>query len=227
MDHIPFIAAFGAGLASFLSPCVLPLVPVFLTSLAGPEALVEKEFQRSRTFFSSLSFVLGFGIIFTLAGALAGLAGISLSPNSLTVRLISGTVMTILGLLMLLALKIPALNMEARVNLRLGKTSGHIRAALIGGSFALAWTPCLSPILGGILMLALNSATAWKGALLLAVYSIGMGLPFLVIGLAFSALHPWLKRLNKYSQYIYIASGLILLSFGILILAGKLDWLYL
>ncbi|MDD5605678.1 MAG: cytochrome c biogenesis CcdA family protein [Dehalococcoidales bacterium] len=227
MEQIPFIAALGAGVASFLSPCVLPLVPVFLASLAGPEVLNNSGYERRKLFLSSLSFVAGFGIIFTLAGALAGLIGISLSPNSIIVRTISGTVLVILGLLMLLAIKLPVLNYQARLNPRLENTSGYIRAALIGGSFALAWTPCLSPILGGILMLALNSSTAWHGALLLAVYSLGLGLPFVVIGLAFSAFHPWIKRINKYSIYIYVASGLILIAAGILILTGKLGWLYL
>ncbi|MDD2251731.1 MAG: cytochrome c biogenesis CcdA family protein [Dehalococcoidales bacterium] len=227
MEQIPFIAALGAGVASFLSPCVLPLVPVFLASLAGPEVLNNPAYERSKLLFSSLSFVAGFGVIFTLAGALAGIIGISLSPNSLVVRLLSGIVLIILGLIMLLALKIPAFNYEARLNPRLGNTSGYIRSALIGGSFALAWTPCLSPILGGILMLALNSSTALQGALLLAVYSIGLGLPFIVMGLAFTALHPIIKRINKYSRYIYVASGFILIGAGILILSGKLDWLYI
>ncbi|MDD3265247.1 MAG: cytochrome c biogenesis protein CcdA, partial [Dehalococcoidales bacterium] len=132
MEQIPFIAALGAGVASFLSPCVLPLVPVFLASLAGPEVLNNPGYKRSKLLFSSLSFVAGFGVIFTLAGALAGIIGISLSPNSLVVRLLSGIVLIILGLIMLLALKIPAFNYEARLNPRLGNTSGYIRSALIG-----------------------------------------------------------------------------------------------
>lgn len=227
MEQVPFFAALGAGVASFLSPCVLPLVPVFLASLAGPEVLSGGAYRRSKLFLSSLSFVAGFGLIFSLAGALAGFIGISLSPNSLAVRLLSGILLVVLGLVMLLALKIPAFNYEARLNPRLGNTSGYIRSALIGGSFALAWTPCLSPILGGILMLALNSSTALKGALLLAVYSIGLGLPFIIMGLAFSALYPVIRRINKYSRYIYIASGVALITTGVLILSGKLDWLYI
>ncbi|MDD5486799.1 MAG: cytochrome c biogenesis protein CcdA [Dehalococcoidales bacterium] len=227
MEQIPFIAALGAGVASFLSPCVLPLVPVFLASLAGPEVLRDSERKRKELFFSALSFVVGFSFVFTLAGALAGMIGFSLNPNSIAVRLVSGIVLITLGLLMLLALKIPAFNFEARLSPRLANTGGYVRAALIGGSFALAWTPCLSPILGGILMLALNSSTALKGALLLLIYSIGLGVPFLIIGLAFSTLHPVIRRINKYSRYIYIVSGLILITAGILILTGKMGGLYL
>jgi cytochrome c-type biogenesis protein len=123
---------------------------------------------------------------------------------------------------MLLALKWPVFSIEKRFNLLPGHTGGILRAALIGGSFALAWTPCLSPVLGGILMLALNSSTAWQGAYLLAVYSLGLGIPFLVIGLAFSTFSTWLNKVKPYSRYIYIISGLVLIVAGILILTGNL-----
>lgn len=222
-----FLAALGAGLASFLSPCVLPLVPVYLASLAGPGLLETGRYDRRKLFLSSLSFVAGFGLVFTLVGALAGLAGVSLGPGSLPVRLISGIVLILLGGLMLLAMWIPALNFEKRLTPRVGKTGGYLRPALIGGSFALAWTPCLSPVLGGILMLALNSATVARGALLLLVYSIGLGLPFLLIGLAFSAVYPYLKIIGRYSRWVYIISGIILIAAGIFILTGNLDILYI
>lgn len=219
--------ALGAGVASFLSPCVLPLVPVYLASLTGPKILESGEYDRKKLFGHSLFFVIGFGLIFTLSGALVGLAGIAIGPGSWLVRLISGTVLVVLGVIMLLALKIPVLNFEARLTPHLGATTGYLRSVLIGASFALAWTPCLGPVLGGILMLAFNSSTVWEGAGLLAVYSLGLGLPFLILGLAFSTFIPWLKRVKQYSRLIYVISGVVLIIIGVLILTGNLDWLYL
>jgi len=227
MDGVTIFTALGAGIASFLSPCVLPLVPVYLASLAGPQILEPGGYDRTKLFGHSLLFVAGFGTVFTVSGALVGLAGIVIGPGSWLVRLISGTALVVLGSIMLLALKIPVLNFEARLTPRLGATTGYLRSFIIGASFALAWTPCLGPVLGGILMLAFNSSTAWEGAGLLAVYSLGLGLPFLALGLAFSTFIPWLKKIKRYSRLIYVISGVILIIIGVLILTGNLDWLYL
>jgi len=130
-------------------------------------------------------------------------------------------------LFMLMALKIPWLNYEKRLSVPFSIASGYLRSLLIGGAFALAWTPCVGPILGSILTLALNSDTAWQGAYLLTIYSLGLGLPFLIIGAAFSSTIRLVKYIQHYSRWIYIASGIILLSVGILILTNNLTWLYL
>jgi cytochrome c-type biogenesis protein len=159
-------------------------------------------------------------------GALVGLAGINLNPNSPIVQKISGGLLIFFGLFMLAALKIPWLNFEKRLSPSMSRTTGYLRSFLIGGIFTLAWTPCLSPLLGSVLTFALNSETAWKGAYLLASYSLGLGLPFLIIGAFFGALSPLIKRLGRYSRWIYIASGILLLAIGILIVLGKLSWLY-
>jgi len=226
MENISILAAFGAGLASFVTPCVLPLVPVYIASLAGPEILDSKTaVNRMPIFLHSLSFVLGFSIVFTFMGVLVGLAGIAINPNSLLVQRISGSLLIVFGLFMLASLKIPWLNYEKRLSVPLIMTSGYLRSLLIGGTFALAWTPCISPILGSVLTLAASSETAWQGAYLLAIYSLGLGLPFLIIGAAFSSISPLLKRINRYSRIIYIISGFILVVVGILILTGNLTFL--
>ena len=228
MDNISIFAAFGAGLVSFVTPCVLPMVPVYIASLVGPEVLDSKtSTRRLPVFFHSLSFVLGFTVVFTMMGALVGLAGIAINPQSALVKNISGSLLVIFGLFMLLSLKIPWLNYEKRISPSLGKSSGYLRSFLIGGVFTLAWTPCLSPILGGVLTLALSTDTAWNGTFLLAGYSLGLGLPFLVIGASFGFFRPLLKRFNRYSIYVYIISGILLLIIGILILTNNLTWLYL
>jgi len=227
MENISLFAAFGAGLVSFVTPCVLPLVPVYIASLVGPEILDSKtSSRRMPVFFHSLSFVLGFSVVFTLIGALVGLVGIAINPQSLIVQRISGSLLVFFGLFMLLSLKIPLLNYEKRISPSLGRTSGYLRSFLIGGAFTLAWTPCLSPILGGVLTLALNTETAWNGTFLLASYSLGLGLPFLIIGASFGFFIPILKRFHRYSNIVYIISGILLVVIGIFILTNNLSWLY-
>ena len=175
----------------------------------------------------TLFFVLGMSLVFTATGALAGLAGISINPNSPLVQKISGGLLIFFGLFMLGAGFIPWLNFEKRLSPKIGRRTGYARSFVIGAVFTMAWTPCLSPILGSVLTLALNSETAGKGALLLAVYSLGMGLPFLLIGAFFSTLTPILKRIGRYSRWIYFFSGALLAVAGLLILLGKLRFLYI
>ena len=227
MDNISFLVAFGAGVASFVSPCVLPLVPVYLASLAGPE-IFEARATRSRVpiFLHSLSFVVGFSIVFTALGAAVGLAGLFIGAHLAAIRTISGGLLIAFGLFMLVALKVPWLNYEKRLAPSRGITTGYLRSLLTGAIFCLAWTPCVGPILAGILTLAWGSETAWHGAYLLAIYSLGLGLPFLAIGAAFDSLTPLLKRITRYSSIIYIASGALLIIVGILILTNRLAWFY-
>jgi len=227
MENVTFFAAFGAGLASFVTPCVMPLVPVYIASLVGPEILDPKaSTKRMPVFLHSLSFVLGFSIIFTLMGTLVGLVGIDIRAHPLLVQNISGSLLVFFGLFMLLALKIPFLNYEKRLSPSLGRTSGYLRSFLIGGVFTLAWTPCFGPILGSVLTLALSGETVWNGTFLLASYSLGLGLPFLIIGASFGFFAPLLKRLHRYSNIVYIISGVLLVVIGILILTDNLSWLY-
>ncbi len=225
MEQTSLFVAFGAGLLSFLSPCVLPLVPVYLASLCGPE-IFEPEINRSRLpmFLHSLSFVLGFSLVFIILGAGAGFAGFALSTNLSLIHKIAGSLLIAFGLFLLAALKIPWLNYEKRLTPSLGATTGYLRSLLIGAIFSLAWTPCVGPILGGILTLAWGSETAWRGAYLLASYSLGLGLPFLVIGVTFDSIRPLLKRIHRYSTWIYIVSGLLLIAVGILILTNTMIW---
>jgi len=226
MPSVSIVAAFGAGVLSFLSPCVLPLVPVYLASLVGPEIL-ESRGGRSRlsVFLHSLSFVTGFSIVFVTLGAIAGLTGFAISPNQALLNKIAGSLLIVLGIFMLVALKVPWLNYEKRLNPSLGNATGYLRSFLIGAIFSLAWTACVGPILGGILTLALEAATAWRGAYLLAVYSLGLGIPFLIIGAAFDFIIPVLKRIHRYSNLVYIISGLLLIAIGVLVLTNNLTWL--
>ncbi len=225
MENVSVAVAFTAGLLSFLSPCVLPLVPVYLASLVGPELFDAKRTgRRLPIFLHSLSFVLGFSLVFTTMGAIAGLTGFAINPSLALLNKISGSLLIAFGLFLLAALKIPWLNYEKRLSPSLGNATGYLRSFLIGASFSLVWTACVGPILGGILAIALNTATAWHGAYLLAIYSLGLGLPFLVIGLAFDSLLPLLRRIQRYTRIIHVVSGLLLIIIGILVLTGQISW---
>ena len=227
MQDITLFAAFGAGLASFLSPCVLPVVPVYLASLSGPE-IFEGGIKTSRIpiFLHSLSFVAGFSVVFTFFGAGFGLLGFAIGPY-LPLREIAGSLLIVFGLFILAALKVPWLNYEKRFTPSMGRATGYLRSLLTGALFSVVWTPCVGPILGSILTLAGASETALNGAYLLAIYSLGLGLPFLIIGAAFDSITPLIKRIYRYSGPIHIASGILLIAIGILILTNNLDWIIL
>ena len=224
MEDASLAVAFGAGVLSFFTPCVLPLVPVYLASVCGPEILeAESRKMRFPILLHSLSFVVGFTIIFVALGAAAGLAGFAIGSRGLILK-IAGGLLIAFGVFLLASLKFPWLNYEKRLAPSLSTTTGYLRSMLIGALFSLAWTPCVGPILGSILTLAWSSETAWQGAYLLAIYSLGLGIPFLVIGVAFDFFRPLLRRLHRYSTWTYLFSGILLIVVGILTLTNTLRW---
>lgn len=225
-QEVTFGAAFLAGILSFISPCVLPLVPAYLANLAGSTA-IESGTRVSRwpAFFHSLCFVLGFTIIFVGLGASVGLLGTVITAQVNILRYVAGSAIVLMGLFIILALKIPWLNYEKRLHFNTARNPGYLRSILIGAAFALGWTPCVGPVLGSILALAWSSHDVWLGAQLLIVYSLGMGIPFIIIGLAWGAIMPLWKTINKYLGIISIVSGSLLIILGILILTDNLSWL--
>jgi cytochrome c-type biogenesis protein len=225
MDSVSPLVAFTGGLLSLFSPCVLPMVPVYIASLAGPEIFQSGvKGHRLSIFFHSLCFVMGFSVLFIILGIGAGAVGSAISSHLLLVRRIAGSLMIIFGIFMLAAPRIPWLNYEKRLSPNRSVATGYLRSFIVGVLFAVAWTPCVGPVLGGILTLAFNSESAWQGGSLLAMYSLGLGLPFLAIGLLFDSMLPWLKKIGRYSTYIYIISGILLIAIGILVLTDKLSW---
>ena len=224
--EISYIVAFTAGLLSFFSPCVLPLVPAYIANLAGVTAIDPKtRTSYLPALFHSLSFVLGFSLIFIALGASVGLIGTSITAHSTLLRQIAGGVIILFGIFIIAAFKLPWLNYEKRLNLTSGRNPGYPRSLIIGAIFALGWTPCIGPILGAILALAWSSQTVGQGALLLVVYSLGLGIPFVLIGLAWGAIMPLWKGINRRLGIISIISGLLLIAVGILMLTGNLMWL--
>lgn len=219
---LSLLVALGGGLLSFLSPCVLPLVPAYFGSIAGPQILELKVRKiHLPIFFHSLTFVLGFTLVFVGLGALAGWIGFSLT-SQIILKKIAGSLLIVFGVFMLLAIRVPWLNFEKRFSPAQGSKTSYFRSLIIGGIFAFAWTPCAGPILGGILALALDTATVLKGAYLLTIYSLGLGIPFLVMGIAFDFLLPLVKQAYKYTLIVYFVSGLMLIIAGIFTLTGGL-----
>lgn len=226
MTDVSYWTAFIAGLLSFFSPCVLPLVPAYLANLAGASA-VDTSAARNiwPTFLHSVAFVLGFSILFILMGASAGLIGSVITQYADILRIIAGIIIILFGIFLLAAYKIPWLNYEKRMHIQGARNPGYLRSLLIGSAFAVGWTPCIGPILGSILFIASYTQETAKGALLLAVYSLGMGIPFLIIGIAWSYIVPFWKGLNRHLALISIVSGILLIIVGILMLTNQLTWL--
>jgi len=200
------------------------MVPVYLATLNGP-GFFERKATRLPAFLHSLSFVLGFSIVFIVLGAIFGLTGYAVNPDFALLRKIAGGLLIAFGAFLLAATRVPWLNFERRLTPSLGTRAGYLRSLIIGGTFSLSWTACVAPILGSILTIASTRDTAWQGAYLLAVFSLGLGLPFLVVGAAFDWVQPFLKRLQKYTEVIHIVSGFLLIIVGVLILTGQISWI--
>jgi len=228
MTDVSYIVAFGAGLLSFFSPCVLPLVPAYLANLAGVTAIdPNTRTSYMPALFHSLSFVLGFSLIFIGLGASVGLIGTTITAHSVILRYVAGGLIIAFGIFLIAAFKLPWLNYEKRLNPTVSSNPnpGYLRSIGIGAAFALGWTPCIGPILGAILTLAWSSQTVAQGALLLTIYSLGLGIPFVLIGLVWGAIMPLWKSISRYLGVISIVSGALLIVVGILILTGNLAWL--
>ncbi|BAQ34499.1 cytochrome c biogenesis protein CcdA [Dehalococcoides sp. THU3] len=227
MEDISYLLALAGGLAAFFSPCVLPMMPIYLASLTGAEILDAKPNSAIsyKTLRHSVAFVAGFSLIFTSLGALAGLGGVIINPSDLWVRILSGGMLIIFGGYMLLCLRFPSINFEKHLaspqNL---KMSGYARSFLSGAVFTLAWTPCISPVLGSILTITFGGENPLYGSALLAVFSLGMGIPFIALGLLLQKTLPLIGKISHYSAAIYGASGVILIFIGILIFGNRIGF---
>ena len=226
MSEVTYVFAFTGGLLSFASPCVLPLVPAYLANLAGITA-IDQSARTSRfpALLHSLCFVFGFSLIFITLGASVGLIGTTITAHSNLLRQIGGGLIIAFGVFLMAAYKVPWLNYEKRLSPVLNNNPGYLRSIGIGAAFALGWTPCIGPILGAILTLAWSSQTAGQGAFLLAIYSLGLGIPFIIIGLVWGAITPLWKGISRHLGTISLISGALLVVVGILMLTGNLAWL--
>lgn len=218
---IGLLAAFAAGIVSFLSPCVLPLVPGYLSAVSGlkPDQLADSSWKR--VVLPSLAFILTFSVVFILLGLTATRIGSLLSDNRTLLEQIAGGVMVLMGVLFVAAGWIDSLNREWRPS-GLIERAGKGGPWIAGVAFAIAWTPCIGPTLGAILSAAALTESAARGGLLLAVYSFGLGLPFLLCAIAFGRMSEVLGPVRRHYGLVIAVGGLILIGMGILVLTGEL-----
>ncbi|PIQ27019.1 cytochrome C biogenesis protein [bacterium (Candidatus Blackallbacteria) CG17_big_fil_post_rev_8_21_14_2_50_48_46] len=225
--------ALGAGVFSFISPCILPIIPSYMFFISGTSAgalqaeemeINEKKRQQRQIIFSSLFFILGFSLVFVALGATATSLGGLLKTHQDLLRKIGGIVIIVLGLHMMGVIQIKALLYEKRMHLK-ARPPGYFGAFLVGLSFALGWTPCIGPILGAILAIASTKNSVGEGIGLLAMYSLGLAIPFFVTALMMDQIFVHFRKLQKHMQKISIASGVFLILIGILIFTNFLQTL--
>ena len=214
--------AFGAGLISFLSPCVLPLVPGYISAVAGVEP---SEIRARRVIGPSLAFIASFSFIFIVLGLL-GQQALHTALTGPTALKVSGALIVVMGALFVLAPLIPSLSREWHVG-RLMARAGRGGPALTGAAFALAWTPCTGPTLGAIVTAAGTSGSAGHGAVLLVVYCAGLGIPFLITGLAFGKAMAAFTVIKRFYPLVIGVGGLVLIAMGVLIWTGEFTQLNL
>lgn len=221
--------AFIAGLASFLSPCVLPLVPIYLAQLVGPSVYQASNTQqtistRLATFLHATTFVLGFTIAFVALGATASTLGSFLRDHLTILRQAGGIIMVLFGLHLTGLLNIPFLNQQKRITF-IPEHPGYPASLLMGLVFGIAWTPCITPILAGILILAANTTTLQHGVGLLLIYSLGLGVPFLLLGLGVNQMSRALKWFKPHLGKIEIGTGILMMIVGCMIFFNVLTYI--
>jgi cytochrome c-type biogenesis protein len=225
MQEVGLLAAFIAGIISFLSPCVLPLVPAYISFITGIslEDLRKEDTGKKqviKAFLSSVFFVLGFTVVFVALGASATWLGKALLTKLPLFTKVAGVLIIIFGLHLIGVFKIAFLYKTKKFE-GPAKAVSFLGAFVLGLSFAFGWTPCIGPILAGILTIASTEETVWKGIFLLTLYSLGLGIPFLITSLAINQFFKLFMKIKRYFHAIEILSGILLVLIGILIMTNK------
>ncbi len=218
------LAAFAVGFVSFISPCVLPLVPGYLSAVSGVGMAELQRGERARVLLPAVVFCLSFTVVFVALGMTATGLGSTLQGSRRTLDVIAGSVIVALGALMLLTPFIPRLNKEWRPDALIAR-AGSGGPLIAGAAFAFAWTPCVGPTLGAILTAASTQNTVGKGALLLACYSAGLAVPFMLTAVAFTRATAAFRWLRDRWMIVTVFSGLVLVTMGVLLLSGELTQL--
>ena len=213
--------AFGAGFISFLSPCVLPLIPGYISYISG-ESLGDIVEKQKKVILKTVLFSLGFSLVFISFGATASLIGNVLLENSNALRIIAGIIIIIFSLQLIGILNLNFLNQEKRFQTK-NYSNNLFFPILVGAAFGFGWTPCIGPVLGSILTLAAVESSIGKGILLLSFYSLGLAIPFILSGYGISKFLAFSKNFRKNIKVVSITGGVILLITGILILTNKLQ----
>ena len=217
--RLTFAVAFTAGLLSFLSPCVLPLIPSYVGFLTGL-TLEELDVRRGTALVHALWFVAGFSIIFVALGATASALGVLLLQSQVWLARVGGIVVVLFGLYLLGVLRPGFLMRERKLQLA-RKPLGYVGSTFVGMTFGAAWTPCIGPILGAILTLAAAQASVAHGSVLLAVYSLGLAIPFVATALLLDRFLVWFQRFRSYLAWVERITGILLILLGVLLLTDR------
>lgn len=229
VENVSYFAALAAGLMSFLSPCVLPLIPAYFTFITGLslDELTENDSTavRRQVILSTLAYVLGFSFVFILMGAAVSTLGELASRYSDYIRIAGGIIIIILGIHLLGIFKISKLEFEKRIHFQ--QKPLHIFGTfLVGMAFAAGWSPCIGPMLGSILAIAAQEGSLSHGIVLLSIYSAGMALPFIIMSVFINYMLVIIGKATKILRYVNVVSGLLLIMIGILLLMNKMNILY-
>lgn len=222
---VSFPTAFVAGLLSFFSPCVLPLIPAYFTFITGfsIEELTEEYNSeiRKKVFLSTFLFVLGFSLVFILMGASASYLGGLMYTYKKLIRIIGGILIIILGIHLTGLIRIPGLDFEKRVTLE-KKPLHFLGTLIIGMAFGAGWSPCIGPLLGSILIVAGSQETVWQGVVLLGIYSAGLAIPFIIMSIFINFLLIFIKKASKVLKYVNVVAGVVLIVVGLILVSNKL-----
>ena len=226
-DNVTLGLAFLAGLVSFLSPCVLALVPAYVGYLSGRSVSSEGVVTGNRwtTFSHGLAFVLGFSVVFVILGAAASALGVFLYDARQWLARIGGVVVILFGLHTLGIIRIPFLDMDTRRQVSPDPRLGYLSSALMGVFFSAGWSPCVGPVLGAVLTLALNSARITQGVVLLTAYSAGLAIPFLLAALGIGRITSLMRTHSRLLRGISLATGVLMIILGIMLLTGTFSLL--
>ena len=216
--------AFIAGLASFLSPCVLSLVPAYIGYLSGRAAGGETSGKnRWATFSHGVAFVLGFSLVFILFNILAAALGLILNDVRTWLAKIGGLIIIIFGLHMIGVFRIPFLEYDVRIHTKVDRRWGYLSSALLGIFFSAGWSPCIGPVLGWIMTFSINGGSIIKGTALGVAYSAGLAIPFLLAALGIGWVSTLLRRFSRVMRVVEIIMGLLLIVVGILLILGSFN----
>ncbi|BDR68454.1 cytochrome c biogenesis CcdA family protein [Clostridium tetani] len=221
MGNVSLFLAFSSGLLSFLSPCVLPLVPIYLTYLTGSSIEEMNNKNKLTVIYKALGFTLGFTLIFIIMGISVTSLGQLFDRNKDIFRKIGGIIIIVFGLHIMGVLKIKTFYYQ-RTMLQPQKFKSGLSSFFIGMAFAIGWTPCVGPMLASILIYAGSTTTLASGIKLLIAYSVGLGIPFIISGFLVDFISGYIKRFSKYFNIVSIASGLVLIFMGIMTFTNKM-----
>lgn len=233
VNDVSLLAAFVAGILSISSPCVLPLVPIYLAHMAGISASDGRTVSRPALMRNAMAYVAGFGLVFIIAGITLGAVGTLATTTDLVqgnrtalVR-IGGLLLVFIGLYQTGLIRVPFLDRERRLSLSPGTPGSVTSSFMIGVGFGAGWSPCMGPILGVIMTMAASQGSVDRAALLLLLYTLGLGIPFLLVAAAFGSATGFLRRINQHLHTISLVSGAVMLGVGVIMILGMYEQLFI